>query len=793
MIPILSTSSTLTGNGLGRLSDALTCVVTHEINGIYELAMTYPITGNVFEELANDRVIWADSDNFTQMQGFRIYRITRPLNGIVTVYARHICYDMSGYVCPPINKSSLTTALAALASSCVPSGCPFTFTSPRSVGTAYKTETPMSLWQMMGGIQGSLLDVYGGEWDFDNYTATLRTTLGSDRGVSIRYGKNMTELEQDASIEAQYGGIFPFWYNSESGTLVTLPENYITVTGGGSRVLCIDFSDEFEDAPTVTQLRNRATQYATANKVGEVQISWKVAFVPLMQSPEYKNIGALEAVQLGDTVHVYYEPMNLTATARAVQTEYNVLLNRFETVTLGRVKQNLAKIVTQQKRDIDHTVSVVKSTLEHAIGEATDFIVNGAGYMRFIYDTNNELVEIVSLDDPDIDQASSVWRWNNGGFGHSSTGYNGQYTTAITQNGAIVADFITAGTLNANVIRAGILQDANGDNSWNLATGAFTITNGTVKITTAGDDTNSIRLRGDNVQVKIGTGGIAIDMPVDTPPFGTVLQLGANIAGSNLVEGRITLHNNNNGYSAFLYPTFFYIENNPGGVSTKYADIGYDGSTMRVYLEDDPNESELKAAGLTVTNSTNNVALSSTTLTLTTSAKTTTFSAGLIQFTNSGTLAIYNGSSSKYGALIWPDGNGAGRLILGDGTSTNWRTSLDNTGLTFRDSSDTVTATYPSTGLSVANLNDNFREAVTTSGTNKSFTLVGGTYLLTTQRYANISTTQDGVWLISAHSSSPHLTALVTPSGGTTVSLSGLTVTVHTGSANVRITLTKLS
>ena len=793
MIPILSSSTTLTGNGLGRLSDAISCIVTHEINGEYELQMTYPVTGNIFSSLANDCVIWADTDNFTAKQGFRIYRITRPLNGVVSVYARHICYDMSGYVCPPISQNSLTTALAALASSCVPSGCPFTFTSPRTVATAYKTVTPMSLWQMMGGIAGSLLDVYGGEWDFNNFTATLRTQLGSDRGVAIRYGKNMTELEQDASIEAQYGGIFPYWYDGETGTLVTLPENYVTVAGGGSRVLCIDFSNDFDDKPTVSQLRNRANTYASANKVGDVAIQWKVAFVPLQQSAEYKSIAALEAVQLGDTVHVYYEPMNLTASARVVKTEYNVLVDRFETVTLGRVKQNLAKIVTEQKRDIDHTIGLVKSTLEHAIDEATDFITNGAGYMRFIYDSNDELTEIVSLDNSDINQASSVWRWNNGGFGHSSTGYGGPYTTAITQNGAIVADFITSGTLNANVIRAGILQDANGDNSWNLATGAFTISNGTVNITTAGNDTNSIRLRGDAVQIEIGTGGLAIEKPVDTPPFGTVLQLGSNIAGSNLVEGRITLHNNNNGYSAFLYPTQFYIENNPGGVSTKYADFGYNGSTMRVYLEDDPNESELKAAGLTVTNSTNNVAVSSTTMTLTTSSKTTTFSAGLIQFTNSGTLAIYNGSSSKYSTLLWPDGNGAGRVVLGDGTSTTWRTSLENTGLVFRDASNNVTGTYPSDGLDVPDLNGCQTELVSNTSTAKTYTLgSNGTYLLTITRANNSATTYDGVWIISKHTTS-HLYQIAKGSSAPSPSVSGATLSLTTTSSNQRITITKLS
>ena len=307
--------------------------------------------------------------------------------------------------------------------------------------------------------------------------------------------------------------------------------------------------------------------------------------------------------------------------------------------------------------------------------------------------------------------------------------------------------------------------------------GSFTMTGGSMRIATAGDDTNSIRLRGDNVQVDIGTGGFAISKPVDTPPFGTVLQLGANIAGSNLVEGRITLSNNNNGYAAFLYPTFFYIENNPGGVSTKYADIGYDGSTMRVYLEDDPNESELKAAGLTVTNSTNNVALSSTTLTLATSAKTTTFSAGLIQFTNSGTLAIYNGSSSKYGALIWPDSNGAGRFILGDGTSNNWRTELTNDGLVFRNSSNTVTASYNAKRADnvVTKSGSAVSVASATSGMTEltNITLTTGLWMIsaslrfpsnsTGYRYALISTTSAGGTAINDWA-----TALVSPAPGNT-------------------------
>ena len=786
MIPILSSTSTLTGNGLGRLADALSCTVTHEINGEYELQMTYPITGAIFSELANDCVIWADADNYAKNQGFRIYRITRPLNGIVSIYARHLSYDMSGFVCEPMNESSLTTALANLASNCVPTPCPFTFSSPRTVATAYKTSVPMSLWQMMGGIQGSLLDVYGGEWDFDNYTATLRNTLGTDRGVNIRYGKNMTELEQDATIEAKYGGIYPYWYDEESGTLVTLPEDYITVSGGGSRVLCLDFSGDFEDAPTVTQLRNRATQYATANKVGEAKISWKVGFVPLSKSEEYKSIAALETVQLGDTVHVFYEPMNLTATARAVKTEYNVLLDRFETVTLGRVKQNLAKIVVEQKKDLEHSVALVKTTLEHAIDEATDFITNGEGYMRFIYNSADELVEIVSLDDPDINQATSVWRWNNGGFGHSSTGYNGTYTAAITQNGAIVADFITAGTLNANVIRAGLLADANTDNYWDLTSGQFTITKGTININASSSTDNLIQLNYSPYATKLSP----LELEAKDSNFSAIFW--ANGVQVDRASNSNTVINLGTSYSsASNYGSYFdlaaYESNSQVSLielTKKKIILGPAINDLRITLE----WSSSNGGTLNLNDGASNKAdLKPNSLALENGTQMLTMAAG-------GSLGMYNGAS-KYSVILWPDSNGEGRVILGDGTSTKWRTSLENTGLVFRDASDNVTATYPNTGLAVKDLNGNTRDGISTSGTTKTYTLAApATYLVTTMRSANSSTAQDGIWLVASYttSSSSHITTIKAPTGTTTCSISGSTLTIVTGSNNVRVTITRL-
>lgn len=476
MIPILTQSITYTGAGIGPLPDTLTCQVTHEINGEYELRMTYPTTGENYGEILIDRLIWATPDHYTREQAFRIYRITRPLNNVVTIYARHVCYDASGIIVEPFTEGSLTAAINTLPTKCVPS-CPFTITSARTVATQYKLEEPRPLWRVFGGEQGSMLDVYGGEWDFDNLTAELKSRIGADRGVEIRYGKNLTQLEQDVTIEATYSGIYPYWFDEESGTLVTLPEQYITIAGAtGDRIQLLDLSGDFDTQPTVSQLRTRANAYITANDPGDPKISWKINMAMLSQSEEFADMAQLDTIGLGDTVHVFYEPMDLNATSRAVKLVYNVLTERYDGITLGRVKQNLAKIIVADQNATNTKIEAAKSAMERAIDQATDFITHGSGYMRFIYNSNNELQEIVSLEYPDINRTpQNVWRWNNGGFGFSPYGYAGPFTTAITQDGSIVADFITTGELTANIIKAGILEDMAGKFSLNLETGDLNI------------------------------------------------------------------------------------------------------------------------------------------------------------------------------------------------------------------------------------------------------------------------------------------------------------------------------
>ena len=262
---ILAQTYPYIGNGLGGLPDAIEATVTHEINGEYELKLRYPVTGLHFEELISGRIIMAAPDDLTDEQPFRIYRITKPLNGIVSVYARHLCYDMQGIIVEPFSADSLTTAFQTIPTVCTPSS-PITLSTTRSVASGMTLAEPRPLWKLIGGQSGSILDVYGGEWDFDKNEAKLVTQLGADRGVSIRYGKNMTEMEQDATIESSYSGVYPYWYDEESNTLVTLTEKFVPVTGAvvSNRVMMLDCSSDFDD---VRPRRNFAHGRRTTSRI----------------------------------------------------------------------------------------------------------------------------------------------------------------------------------------------------------------------------------------------------------------------------------------------------------------------------------------------------------------------------------------------------------------------------------------------------------------------------------------------------------------------------------------------
>lgn len=448
-----ASETTFTANGKGVISDAVSCVVFQVLNGEYELQMEYPVSGIRFSDITSRSIIMAKPDKISDEQPFRIYRITKPLNGIVTIYARHLAYDMSGYAVTPFEAASLGLALVGLKENATPT-CPFTFQTDKSVSSDFSVKVPKSLWSCLGGSEGSILDTYRGEWEFNGFSAYLHNRRGSNRGVSIRYGKNLTSYEQDINCENVYTAVYPYWSNGTE--LVTLTEKTISVEGTFDfvRVLSLDLSGAFQEKPTEAQLRTRAERYITENDIGVPDISWTVEFVQLEASEEYKDREILEHISIGDTVTVEFEKYGVTATARAVEVEFNVLLDRYDSVTLGKVKTNMADTIATQQKEIESKPSV---TLVEQIAQAlSDSILNAVGGCVRILDTNNDGMadELYIADNPDPAQAVKVWRYNYQGWAASTHGYTGPFDMGATLDDGLLATFVTAAHLVAGTIQS---------------------------------------------------------------------------------------------------------------------------------------------------------------------------------------------------------------------------------------------------------------------------------------------------------------------------------------------------
>lgn len=481
MIPILYANSetSFDNNGIGSLCDATSCIVTEERNGTYEIELTYPIDGALYEYLQEDCYIKAKPNETGSPQIFHIYASTKPLNGLVTFYGEHISYELTGN---PIEKVEIVSATAAQALNKVLSAAliPHNYTGISDIASTGTTRLSiLSVRAALGGVEGSLLDTYGGEYEFDNFTIKLHKNRGSNTGIIIGYGKNLTDIKQEKKISETYTALFPYArYTPEKDedaeeepeeVTVTLSEKIIYSTQAvRPKVLTMDFSDKFSDGEVITEekLRKKATAWAASSGYNKPSVSINVSFVHLWQSPEYAQYALLERVSLCDTVTVNYEKLGVKATAKVIKTVYDCLKERYTSIELGDAKSNFADTINQTTKEIETVKSDIKQSqtatakkITAAIERATALITGqNGGYV--VLNPSENPQEILIMDAPSIETAVKIWRWNSGGLGYSNKGYNGPYTTAITQDGEIVADFITAGEINGALIKADTVSAA---------------------------------------------------------------------------------------------------------------------------------------------------------------------------------------------------------------------------------------------------------------------------------------------------------------------------------------------
>ena len=460
MIPILFESNEInfTSNGLGRLSDAISCEVKEQRNGMFELELSYPISGIHFQDIDVNKIIFCKTEPGGNNQQFIIYKRSKPLNGIVTFNAQHVSYLLNSIPCMPFEGSSLVDTMSKIPLNAAIT-CPFTFSTDIESSVNFTLEEPREIRSLLGGERGSILDVYGqGDYKFDNYQVSLLADRGNDNGVSIRYGKNLTDLEDVLDSTSTYTGICPYWRSSE-GDLKTLPEKVIYSPEGTTYpykiIRTIDFSGDFQDEPTDYQLRARAEQYINSNKGWRLKNNLKVSFISLYDTEEYKNIAPLERVRLCDTVHIVYE--NIDVKAKIIETNFDVFQEQYTSIELGDTTYSLAQAVAEAAGV--PTEQQVNSRLQKAIEHATKLIQGGlGGHVVFNTNANGEPEEILIMDTDSIETAVNVIRMNLGGIGFSHNGYSGPFETAWTIDGHFVANYIDTGTLDGGLIRADTIQ-----------------------------------------------------------------------------------------------------------------------------------------------------------------------------------------------------------------------------------------------------------------------------------------------------------------------------------------------
>lgn len=476
MIPILyeQTEKNFASNGIGRLADAISCEVVEELNGLYELTLTYPITGQYAEELTERRIIFAKPNQVSNPQPFRIYKVTKQLKRIA-VNAQHISYDLNGFPVAPFTAVGVVPSLQGLVTHSLLT-CPFSVWTDISNATSqYSQNIPASFRQRLGGVQGSILDTFLGEFEWDGYTIKLHAHRGSDRGVAIRYGKNLTDFENERSTEDFYTGCIAYWEKEDTvvGGEIQYIENHSDYPT--EKIFVLDASSDFEDAPTVEQLNNRANQYITANNLGlPFKDNLKINFIQLWQTEEYKSVAPLERVSLGDTAHILYLDFNVAM--RAISYKFDSLSERYLQMELGTKKASLASTITKPvENQINSSIGTAVSLLETAIQRSAELLRGGlGGFVVINTNADGKPNELLIMDSPSIESAINVIRMNMNGIGFSTTGYNGPFTNYWTINGELSADAIRTGQLDGGLIRAAsILASALEVNAYNVLNGSM--------------------------------------------------------------------------------------------------------------------------------------------------------------------------------------------------------------------------------------------------------------------------------------------------------------------------------
>ena len=333
--------------GVSVLSDASKCYVSRERNGIYILEFDYPVNGKDVDKIKEGMIVKADAGYRTKNQRFIVSKITKTQNEF-KIYCQHISQVKTtmNAIRPDITLTSVSAmgALRAWRDNLLDSREEFFVQSDISTlnSTTWKVENIENARDALGGKAGSILDVWGGEYEFDNLNITLHKSMGIDNPTIIAYGKNLLDLEQEQSILETYTSVFPFKKYTDDNNreqLITLPEILLDSTHLNKfthrRILKVDFSSD-ENLKTVEQLRSKAKSYIKSNNVGVPKTNLKINYQDLSKVEGIFDNPALEQIDLCDRLKVYYNELGiLNENAKVVKVIWDVILEENHEIEVG--------------------------------------------------------------------------------------------------------------------------------------------------------------------------------------------------------------------------------------------------------------------------------------------------------------------------------------------------------------------------------------------------------------------------------------------------------------------------
>ena len=430
----------------------ISCYIIEEANGMFELEAEFP--KNI--SISKGDIIKAPSPRGEQL--FRIYRYIKTLTG-KKVYARHIFYDLSKNFLININLDSVSgfSALKKIINSCEISHNFVGISNVLVINSAsYERVNPV---QAIIGDNNSILNTWGGNLIRDNHSIRIENE-GTDRGYEIRLGKNLIGIEDDSDESAVKTRLYPTVVLGDNDSLYSIPEKYVDsplINNYGDPIIYpveVSLSDEQKELSMeeiYEIMRNYCLGLFEVGNIDKPVINYKVDFIELSKTEQYKDLAILEKLDLYDLITVNVSHLDINVKARCIKYKYDCLKERYTTIELGDFSQVSRYTTDGIVSQINNRLKVNESAVEYATNVITG---NKGGYVVTRRYPNGKPYEILIMDTEDINTAENVFRLNNSGLGFSRNGYNGSYDTAMTIDGHIVADYIDTGTLTSILLES---------------------------------------------------------------------------------------------------------------------------------------------------------------------------------------------------------------------------------------------------------------------------------------------------------------------------------------------------